>query len=208
MNSLLVEEFEIAEERLTPEANLKDDLEIDSLDLVDIVRFQTQSGRTEKRQDAAGFLRLYSIAYLMAQEWSGQTGGTHWMQRALVHWVRHTDIRIMYGVTNLWLVWYMLVRSTERHGAYVFHRRRGRTRLQAACDVYRSFYHFAKAIIDRFAVYAGKSFEVTVENSERYYDKVHDPEGFVMLFSHVGNTEMAAYFPLPADDQRQGYRPR
>ena len=37
MNSLLVEEFEIAEERLTPEANLKDDLEIDSLDLVDIV---------------------------------------------------------------------------------------------------------------------------------------------------------------------------
>lgn len=37
MNSLLVEEFEIAEELLTPEANLKDDLEIDSLDLVDIV---------------------------------------------------------------------------------------------------------------------------------------------------------------------------
>ena len=137
----------------------------------------------------------------MAQEWSGQTGGTHWMQRALVHWVRHTDIRIMYAVTNLWLVWYMLVRSTERHGAYLFHRRRGRTRLQAACDVYRSFYHFAKAIIDRFAVYAGKSFEVTVENKERYYDKVHDPEGFVMLFSHVGNTEMAAYF-LATPDKR------
>lgn len=37
MNSLLVEEFEIAEELLTPEANLKNDLEIDSLDLVDIV---------------------------------------------------------------------------------------------------------------------------------------------------------------------------
>ena len=31
VNALLVEEFEIAEELLTPEASLKEDLEIDSL---------------------------------------------------------------------------------------------------------------------------------------------------------------------------------
>ena len=37
INGLLVDEFEIAEESLTPEASLKDDLEIDSLDFVDIV---------------------------------------------------------------------------------------------------------------------------------------------------------------------------
>lgn len=37
VNALLVEEFEIAEELLTPEASLKQDLEIDSLDFVDIV---------------------------------------------------------------------------------------------------------------------------------------------------------------------------
>ena len=37
VNTLLVEEFEIAEDLLTPEASLKDDLEIDSLDFVDIV---------------------------------------------------------------------------------------------------------------------------------------------------------------------------
>ena len=37
VNALLVEEFEIAEEALTPEALLKQDLEIDSLDFVDIV---------------------------------------------------------------------------------------------------------------------------------------------------------------------------
>ena len=37
LNHLLVEEFEMAKELLTPEANLKNDLEIDSLDLVDIV---------------------------------------------------------------------------------------------------------------------------------------------------------------------------
>ena len=37
VNALLTEEFEIAEELLIPEASLKQDLEIDSLDFVDIV---------------------------------------------------------------------------------------------------------------------------------------------------------------------------
>ena len=37
VNNLLIEEFEIAEDLLTPEASLKSDLEIDSLDFVDIV---------------------------------------------------------------------------------------------------------------------------------------------------------------------------
>ena len=37
VNELLVEEFEIAADVLTPEASLKNDLEIDSLDFVDIV---------------------------------------------------------------------------------------------------------------------------------------------------------------------------
>jgi acyl carrier protein len=37
VNNLLVEEFEIEADTLTPEASLKKDLEIDSLDFVDIV---------------------------------------------------------------------------------------------------------------------------------------------------------------------------
>ena len=37
VNELLVEEFEIAADVLIPEASLKNDLEIDSLDFVDIV---------------------------------------------------------------------------------------------------------------------------------------------------------------------------
>lgn len=137
----------------------------------------------------------------MAQEWSGQTGGTHWMQRALVGIIRRTDIRVAYAMMHLWLIWYILVRRTERHGAYVFHRRRGRSRFQAALDVYRSFYHFGQAIIDRFAVYAGQRFEVVVDDRDLYYGRVHAKDGFIMLFSHVGNTEMAGYF-LDTPDKR------
>lgn len=135
------------------------------------------------------------------QAWRGKTGGTHWMQCALVWIIRNTDIRVAYAMMHLWLAWYILVRRNERHGAYLFHRRRGRSRLQAAADVYRSFYHFGKAIIDRFAVYAGVPFEVVVENRELYYGRVNSSEGFVMLFTHVGNTEMAGYF-LSTPDKR------
>ena len=115
------------------------------------------------------------------------------MQRALVGIIRCTDIRVAYGAMHLWLVWYILVRPVPRRGIYRFHRRRGRNRWQAATDVYRSFYHFGQAIIDRFAVYAGCPFEVKVENKALYYDRVHSPEGFLMLFTHLGNAEMAGY---------------
>lgn len=37
VNALLVDEFEMENSQLTPEATLKNDLEIDSLDFVDIV---------------------------------------------------------------------------------------------------------------------------------------------------------------------------
>ncbi len=134
----------------------------------------------------------------MEQNWSGKTGGTYRMQRALVWLFRHTSLRFVYGITHFWIVWYILVRPTVRHGAYLFHRRRGRNRLQASVDVYRSFYSFAKAIMDRFAVYAGYEFDIKVKNPELYYDR---KVGFVMLFSHVGNTEMAGYF-LKTPDKR------
>ena len=115
------------------------------------------------------------------------------MQRALVGLIRHTDVHVAYGLMHLWLVWYILVRPSVTRGAYIFHRRRGRNRLQSAFDVYCSFYHFGKVILDRFAVYAGHQFEIVAENKERYYDKMTNTEGFVLLFSHLGNSEMAAY---------------
>lgn len=127
------------------------------------------------------------------QAWNGQTGGTHGMQRALVSLIRAVGVRPVYGIMHLWLVWYILVRPSVTRGAYIFHRRRGRNRIQAALDVYRSFYHFGKVIIDRFAVYGGHQFEIVVENKERYYGKMNYTKGFVLLFSHLGNSEMAAY---------------
>lgn len=115
------------------------------------------------------------------------------MQRALVWMIRHWGLPFVYGIMHLWLVWYVLVRPVERNGSYHYHRHRGRKPLQAAFDVYRSFYHFGKVILDRFAVYSGHVFDVVVEHKERYFDKMKRSEGFILLFSHMGNSEMASY---------------
>ena len=130
---------------------------------------------------------------MATQAWNGQTGGTHGMQRALVGLIGVTGVRPVYWMMHLWLVWYILVRPSVTRGAYLFHRRRGRNRILAALDVYRSFYHFGKVIIDRFAVYSGHQFDIAVDHQERYYDKMDSAKGFVLLFSHLGNSEMAAY---------------
>ena len=115
------------------------------------------------------------------------------MQRALVSMTRRFGLQPVYGIMHFWLIWYILVRPSVTRGAYIFHRRRGRSRWQAAIDVYRSFYHFGKVIIDRFAVYGGYRFDIVVDNPERYYDKMNGSQGFVLLFSHLGNSEMGAY---------------
>ena len=115
------------------------------------------------------------------------------MQRALVWMIRHLGLPFVYQLMHPWLIWYVFARPESRRGAYHYHRLRGRSRLAAAFDVYRSFYHFGQEILDRFAVYGGHPFDVTLENRERYYDKMKQPEGVVLLFSHIGNSEMAAY---------------
>jgi acyl carrier protein len=52
VNGFLVEEFELDEERLAPEANLRDDLEIESLDFVDIaVEIEKEFGFKIKGED-------------------------------------------------------------------------------------------------------------------------------------------------------------
>ena len=59
INEFLIEEFEIEPELLTPDANLRDTLNIDSLDFVDlIVIIEKNFGFKVKAEDMAGVRNL------------------------------------------------------------------------------------------------------------------------------------------------------
>ena len=135
-------------------------------------------------------------------EWSGQTGGTRWQQRALVVLFRHIHIRIIYAVMSVWLLYYIISRPKNTNAIYRFHRDCFRRNcLQACVDVYRSYYRFGEAITDRFAVYGGKKFNVEVKNKALFDNLDRSSDGFVMLFSHFGNTEIAGY-SLRSDNKK------
>jgi predicted LPLAT superfamily acyltransferase len=85
---------------------------------------------------------------------------------------------------------------------YHFFRRQLRyAPLKAFRKVYANHFAFGQIILDRFAVYAGKHFELTIEGNEYFTDLVTQPEGFIMLSSHVGNFELAGYSLVAKDKQ-------
>jgi len=57
INKVLTEEFEISEEKLKPEAALFTDLELDSLDIVDLIVALEQSFKIKIRTDNAEAFR-------------------------------------------------------------------------------------------------------------------------------------------------------
>ena len=62
INGLLIEEFEIEESAITPNAHLKDDLGLESLDFVDIaVNVQKEFGLTLKGEEMTSIRTLQNL---------------------------------------------------------------------------------------------------------------------------------------------------
>lgn len=72
VNSFLVEEFEVEEGKIKPEANLRDTLELDSLDYVDlVVVIESNFGFKVKGEDFTTihtFQDFYNYCYKKVQE--------------------------------------------------------------------------------------------------------------------------------------------
>ncbi|HWK02999.1 MAG TPA: acyl carrier protein [Puia sp.] len=74
INAFLVEEFEVDEEKITPDANLKDTLQLDSLDYIDlVVAIESNFAFKVKPEDFAGITTFqdmydYVIAHKQAKE--------------------------------------------------------------------------------------------------------------------------------------------
>lgn len=128
------------------------------------------------------------------RSWSGKTGGTPWMQRALIMVYRIVGLRPMYAVMALVVPFYMLFGRKGYAAAYSFFRKRMLYgSIKSFFSVYRNHYVFGQIILDRFAAYAGKKFRLEMDGYDKFLSMADGKEGFIMLSSHVGNYEMAGY---------------
>lgn len=140
---------------------------------------------------------------LQHSEWKGTTYGNSWMHRHLVGMLRVIPPRLIYAFAKVFVIPPTVAINTNgRRYAYSFARKRlGLGRFDAIKYVFRNFNAFAEVIIDRFAMYAGRKFDVELEGYDYYLSLDSSPSGFVQLSSHIGNYELAGY-TLKAKNKR------
>lgn len=116
------------------------------------------------------------------------------MHKSLILSLRFIDVRFLYLFADIFVIPVCLVLNPSRKTAYsYFHDILGYRPLKAAWSTYVNHCKFAQVVIDRFAMYAGKKFDVEVEGFEHFAALADGEEGFLHLSSHIGNYEIAGY---------------
>lgn len=128
------------------------------------------------------------------KQWAGSTYGSGWMHRCLIRSLRFIDVRFLYLFSAIFVIPVCLVLNESRKTAYHYFRRiLGYGRCKAAWSVYVNHCLFGQVVIDKFAMYAGKMFDVEVDGMQYFNELASRDEGFLHLSSHIGNYEIAGY---------------
>jgi predicted LPLAT superfamily acyltransferase len=128
------------------------------------------------------------------KQWAGSTYGSGWMHRCLIRSLRFIDVRFLYLFSAIFVIPVCLVLNESRKTAYHYFRRiLGYCRCKAAWSVYVNHCLFGQVVIDKFAMYAGKRFDVEVDGMQYFNELASRDDGFLHLSSHIGNYEIAGY---------------
>ncbi len=128
------------------------------------------------------------------KNWAGTTYGNEWMHKWLIRMLRYIDVRLLYLFAAVFIIPVCLLLNPSCGFAYRFFRQRfGYGRLKSAWKTYVNHCLFAGAVIDKFAMYAGKKFDIEIEGGDHFRDLAERQEGFVLLSAHIGNYEIAGY---------------
>ena len=135
------------------------------------------------------------------KKWEGTTFGNGLMHRWLIGLLRVIDTRVIYVLAYIFAVTPTLFKPGFKHAYHFFHDRFGYSKPRSLWMAYKNHCLFAQAVVDKFAMYAGRHFEIELEGYDHFLKLAAQPEGFVQLSSHVGNYEIAGY-SLVAENKR------
>ncbi len=116
------------------------------------------------------------------------------MQRTLIRLIRIFPLWVIYAVMSLTIPFYILFANGFKDSYHFYRKRIGYGVVKSFLMTFVNEYNLGKVVIDRFAAYAGKTFEIETEGKEGYDALCGRDSGFVTLSSHVGNYELAGYF--------------
>lgn len=126
------------------------------------------------------------------KQWRGRTQGSPAMHRLLIWLLRRWPLWMFYFFAAVFMIpGYLLFTPGTRHALRLYYRHVNIR--YSIISLFRSYYNFAKAIIDRFAAYAGKRFDIEMVDNHYFTELESRPGGFVMLGAHEGNYELTGY---------------
>lgn len=128
------------------------------------------------------------------RQWSGKTDGTLWMHKALIGCFKFLPMGLIYFIMALVVPFYMLINRSAYLAIYHYLRKRqGRGPVKAFFGCYFNHFLFGASLMDRFAAYAGRKFQVKKDASDIFDSLAGKEQGFIILSSHIGNAEMSGY---------------
>lgn len=132
------------------------------------------------------------MAAKASRQWSGKTGGSSLMQSILIGLSKVMPLGFMYGVIAVVIPFYMLINHAGYLATYHFFRHRlGHGRIGSFLRVYCNHYKFGQIVLDRFAAFGGKNYQIEICDNELFEERASAKKGMVMLGAHVGCFEMA-----------------
>lgn len=138
----------------------------------------------------------------MEKKWAGTTYGNGWMHKWLIRILRFIDNRILYVFVAIFVIPVCLILNPSCGITYrYFRKQHNYGKLKAAWKTYVNHCLFGQVVIDKFAMYAGKTFNVAVEGFDHYKQLAAKDDAFILLSSHVGNYEIAGY-TLKAENKK------
>ncbi len=135
------------------------------------------------------------MSELKHDSWVGTTYGNGWMHKWLIRFLKVINVRLLYLFAFVFIVPpTMIANSKARKAIYRFYRKRFDYGLFKSCWMtYKNHCAFSQVVIDKFAMYAGKKFNITIDGYNQFLFLSEQISGFVQLSSHIGNYEIAGY---------------
>ncbi len=129
------------------------------------------------------------------RKWQGTTSGSGWMHRSLIRMLKVVPLGVMYGFAGAFVlpVWMIAKRQPVKDIALYFRNRYNLRGVKLWRAVWRNHYRMMQVVIDKFAAFSGRKFEFELEGNEAFKELEDKPEGFIMLSSHVGNSELVGF---------------
>lgn len=133
----------------------------------------------------------------MATEWDGKSRGTVFGFKVFVFFIKNFGIQAAYNLMHLPVPYFCFFsRKNVRGLRFYFRKRLNYSWLRTAISIYKTYYVFGQAIVDKIAISSGlrKDYTYEFDGEHLIQEALKLKKGGILISAHIGNFDLAQYF--------------